>query len=192
MNGEPRLSLGMSGYSTQYAPLVVIGCFVRERGLLAPIFDNVRCARPSHVKCPEGVLVDLWVSMLAGCRSVSQINTMIRPDQVLARAWGRACFHEQSTVARVLDAYRAEETEQLRSGVNAIYREIGQAPHHDWSVSPLMVDIDLTGLPAGRQAEGSTKGYFSGKRGRADGRPAGWVRPTMVKASRRSCIRATP
>ena len=32
----------------------------------------------------------------------------------------------------------------------------------------LTADIDLTGLPASKQAEGSRKGYFSGKKGGVD------------------------
>lgn len=56
----------------------------------------------------EAGLLDLWVSILAGCRSVSHVNTHIRPDLVLAQAWGRPRFHEQSTLARILDDCRAE------------------------------------------------------------------------------------
>jgi len=46
-----------------------------------------------------------------------------------------------------------------------------------------MIDIDLTGLPAGRDAEGSTKGYFSGKRGREVASCVVLERLTMTRAS---------
>ena len=118
-----------------------------------------------HIKEPWQAILDLWISILAGCRSVSQVNTKIRPDHLLAKAWGRDRFHEQSTLARVLDACSVEQVMQLRTGVEAISRWIGQAGQHPWHEKALMVDIDLTGMPAGRKAEGSTKGYFSGKRG---------------------------
>lgn len=60
--------------------------------------------------------------------------------------------------------------EQLRTAINTIYVREGQAMHHDYaSKGLLMLDIDLTGLPASKQAEGSCKGYFSGKTGGADG-----------------------
>lgn len=134
--------------------------------------------------------MDVWVSMLAGCRSVHQVNTKIRPDRLLARTWGRERFCEQSTLARVLDACEAEQVQQLRAGVEAVYRWIGRAPQGKWEVSPLMIDIDLTGLPAGRKAEGSTKGYFSEKKGCVDVNCAALEPPTMTKVSVRCCIQA--
>lgn len=165
MTAIPRIALTALTDTTFCAPLAALGFFVREHDLLRPVVSRLNFTQATHVVCPQSVLLDLWVSILAGCGSVSHINTRIRPDRVLAQAWGRPCFSEQSTVARVLDACQAEQVEQLRSGVTAVYHWIGQAPYHQWHDSPLVVDVDLTGLPAGRTAEGSTKGYFSGKKG---------------------------
>lgn len=173
MTAKPRISLARLENMSLFAPLVALGYYVREQDLLAPIFSRLRFEHPTHVKHPEAALLDLWVSILAGCRSVSHVNTHIRPDEMLARAWGRTRFHEQSSLARVLDVCRDEQVAQLRAGVEGVYRWLGQGPRHIWSATPLLVDIDLTGLPAGRQAEGSTKGYFSGKRGLAAARCAG-------------------
>lgn len=165
MPAKPRIVLTPLGNMTCFAPLVALGFWTREHDLWAPIFSRLRFAHSLHIKHPEQALLDLWVSMLAGCCSVSHVNTQLRPDLVLAQAWGRARFHEQSTLARVLDKCQAEHVAQLRAGVDVVYQWIGQAPHHAWSTEPLILDIDLTGLPAGRQAEGSTRGYFSEKRG---------------------------
>jgi len=165
MTAKPHIVLAPLENMTLFAPLVAPGFWTRERDLWAPIYSRLRFTKRTHIKHPAHALLDLWVSMYAGCRSVSHVNTRIRPDQVLTRSWGRPWFHEQSTLARVLDECQSEQVEQVRAGVNAIYRWIGQAPHHAWSVEPLTLDIDLTGLPAGRQAEGSPTGYFSEKRG---------------------------
>jgi hypothetical protein len=165
MTARPRIVLAPLEDMTPFAPLVALGFWIREQDLLAPVFSRLRFEQPTHIRHPEEALLDLWVSMLAGCRSVSHVNTRIRPDLVLAQAWGRRCFHEQSTLARVLDDCHPEQVAQLRAGVDAVYQWIGQAPHHARSAGPLTIDIDLTGLPAGRQAEGSTKGDFSGKKG---------------------------
>jgi hypothetical protein len=81
----------------------------------------------------------------------------------------------------VLDACGEEQVQQLRAGVNAVYRWIGRAPQGSWSSLPLMIDIDLTGLPAGRTAEGSTKGYFSEKKGHADANCVESEQRTMMK-----------
>jgi hypothetical protein len=155
-----------------FAPLLALGYYVREQDLLAPVFSRLCFEQQTHVKEPEAALLDLWVSILAGCRCVSHVNTHIRPDKKLAEAWGRTRFHEQSSLARVLDVCQERQVAQLRAGVEGVYRWSGQAPRHVWSGTPLLVDIDLTGLPAGRQAEGSTKGYFSGKKGLAAARCA--------------------
>jgi hypothetical protein len=165
MTARPRISLAHLENMTLFAPLVALGYYVREQDLLAPIFSRLQFEQRTHVKHPETAILDLLVSILAGCRSVSHVNTHIRPDKMLAQAWGRTRFHEQSSLARVLDVCQDKQVAQLRTGVEGVYRWLGQGPRHVWSATPLLVDIDLTGFPAGRQAEGSTKGYFSGKRG---------------------------
>jgi hypothetical protein len=167
MTAKPHITLVALEKTTSFAPLVALGFYVREQDLLAPVFSRLKFGSKLHVEHPAMALLDLWVSILAGCRSVSHINTRLRPDRVLAQAWGRSSFHEQSSVARILDSCQAEHVYQLRAGIDSLYRWIGQAPQQVGWVTPLMVDIDLTGLPAGPQAEGSTKGYFSGKKGRA-------------------------
>lgn len=177
----PRLTLVRLEKTTQYAPLAVLGSYIRQYDLLSPILTRVRFTKRLHTETPALALMDIWASILAGCRSISQVNTKIRPENLLAKAWGRERFCEQSTLARVLDACEKDQVEQLREGVESISRWIGQASQHNWEKAPLMIDIDLTGLPAGRDAEGSTKGYFSGKRGRAAVSYVGSEPLTMTK-----------
>lgn len=165
MQSVPKISVVKLEKVTQFAPLVALGFYVRANDLLSPIYSRMQFPEGMHTEEPVEAIIDLWISMLAGCRSVNQINTKIRPDRPLAAAWGRSQFKEQSTVARVLDGCNWEQVEQLRAAVNTLYQWIGQSPQHEWGHAPLMVDIDLTGLPAGRQAEGSVPGYYSGKRG---------------------------
>lgn len=137
---------------------------MREHDLWAPIRHRVHFDRPTHCLNPVNAIYDLWVGILAGCEVVSQVNTTIRADPLLARAWGREQFHEQSTIARVLDACTSLQVRQMREANEAILHWLGQAHRHDFSRSLLRVDIDLSGLPASKRAEGSTKGYFSGRR----------------------------
>jgi hypothetical protein len=188
----PRISLASLEGMSQFAPLVALGFFVREYDLLSPIMSRLAFTQATHTEYPIEALLEVWVSMLAGCRSIWQINPKIRPDLVLAQAWGREQFAEQSTVARVLDVCQAEQVAQLGQGVESIYRWIGQAPHHQWAAAELLVDIDLTGLPAGRKAEGSSPGYFSGKKGHAAGSYVGSGPPLMMKVWPPCCIRAIP
>lgn len=111
------------------------------------------------------ILVEIWLSMLANCRSLVQVNTKLRPETTLAHSWGRKHgFAEQSTMARVLDAMQPKQVEQVRQAVVRISRQIGASQQHDW-LRPLLVDIDLTAMPASARAEGSSKGYFHEKGG---------------------------
>ncbi|HDH09778.1 MAG TPA: hypothetical protein ENF84_02440 [Chloroflexi bacterium] len=160
----PRFTLAPMEHSTCFGPLVALGFFMREHDLWAPIRHRVHFDRPTHCLNPVNAIYDLWVGILAGCEVVSQVNTTIRADPLLARAWGREQFHEQSTIARVLDACTSLQVRQMREANEAILHWLGQAHRHDFSRSLLRVDIDLSGLPASKRAEGSTKGYFSGRR----------------------------
>jgi hypothetical protein len=165
MSAQPVVCLSALKGRTSYAPLVGVGHYVRAHGILAPLLTEVEFTRRASVHAPMETLVDLWLSMLVGCRSVAQVNSKLRPDRTLAVGWGRRHgFAEQSTIARVLDSMCHSQVEQLRQAVTVISRQIGASRQHDWS-SPLLVDIDLTELPAGVQAAGSTKGYFQEKGG---------------------------
>lgn len=189
MSLAPQISVVKLERMTRFAPLVALGFYVREHDLLAPLYSRLEFGQPMHTKEPQEAIVDLWISMLAGCRSVSQINTKIRPDRPLAMAWGRDQFKEQSTIARVLDGCQSEQVQQVREAGASLYRWIGQAPRHP-TTAPLLVDIDLTGLPAGRQAQGSLPGYGSGKRGSVCANYVESAPPPMARVSAPCSIRA--
>lgn len=181
MSKKPLITLAPLEGATQYAPLVGLGFACREQDIFSPIFSRLKFPKGLHTEHPENALMSLFVSMLAGCRSISQINTKIRPDLALANAWGMSRFVEQSTVARVLEQTKQEQREQLRSGIEAIYHWIGQAPRHNWEAS-LLIDIDLTGLPCSAKSEGGSKGYFSEKKAAMDGNYVGLAQPSMMRA----------
>jgi hypothetical protein len=183
------LCSSMSG-ATQFAPLVALGCYVRSLDLFAPLWARLSFPQPTHTVHPQMALLEVWVSLLAGCRSIKQVNSKIRPDEVLAQAWGCSRFAEQSTLARVLDACQVEQVQQFREGSRAIYRWIGAAPRHAWD-HPLLIDIDLTHLPSGVKTQGATKGYASGKKGALGGSYVGWVPPNTMRTSPPCSIRAT-
>ncbi|MCP4935334.1 MAG: hypothetical protein GY927_14320 [bacterium] len=115
---------------------------------------------------PTAKLQDMLVSILAGNNAVSQINTRLRPDVALAAAWDRKQFAEQSNIAKLLDRLTPPHLEQLRQGSQCLFRRYGQTIYHDYRTHWLLLDLDLTGLQASRRAEGSCKGYCSGKRNR--------------------------
>jgi hypothetical protein len=151
---------------TQYVPLAVLGYCLTRTGFLRPVWDEMDWSMKTLKHSPAEKLQDMLVSILAGNTAVCKINTRLRPDLTLASAWQRTQFAEQSTVADTLDALGPEQIAQLRQGSQSLFRQHSQTMRHDFEKQWLMIDIDPTGLPASRHAEGSRKGYFSGRRNR--------------------------
>ena len=148
---------------TSFAPLGVLGyCLTRTR-FLSPVWARLDLPLKTVDHAPQAKLLDLLVSILAGCRAVVQVNTRLRPDIALARAWGRERFAEQSTLARTLDSFTGVQVAQLRHGSEALFRRESRVLRHDFAQDWLWLDIDLTPLPISKQAEGSTKGKFNRK-----------------------------
>lgn len=144
---------------TQYAPLAVLGYCLMRSDVLRPLAEvELKIKTVAHA--PMQKLQDVLVSILANCSSIKQVDLRIRPDLVLAHAWGREQFAQQSTLADTLDAFSAHAVEQLRQATQTIYRQQGRLWRHDFG-NRLVLDIDLTGLPCSPQAQASEKGYFS-------------------------------
>lgn len=54
----------------------------------------------------------------------------------------------------------------MQQALAQIYQKMGRATHHDYTTGPLILDVDLTGLPRSKNYEAATKGYFANsKRG---------------------------
>jgi len=132
-------------------------------GFLRELWAALQLPLKSVDHRPEAKLLDILVSILAGCRAISQVNTRLRPDVALAQAWGRQRFAEQASLARTLDAFGSEQVAQLRVGSEALFRRESLTLRHDWAQDWLWLDIDLTPLPISKHAEQSTKGKFGEK-----------------------------
>ena len=186
-----RIRMVAMPQETGYAPLGVLGYCMSRRDFLAPVFAGLALPMKQVAHAPAAKLLDVVVSILSGCRGITQINTRLRPDVALAQAWGRVRFAEQSTVARTLDAMSEVEVKQLRQGTTALFHRESGVFRHDFGQRWLWLDIDLTPLPISKQAEGSTKGKFAKKTATVGNWPASMPRsitrrsfPTSTLASR--------
>ncbi len=117
---------------------------------------------------PIDKLEQVFVSILGGCETLSEVNTKLKGDLPLAQAGGWARFADQSTLSLTLDALTLMNIEQLRKAAGQIWRDYRGTTTHDWR-GFLWLDYDLSGLPCGKQAESGKKGYFSGKKTSRDG-----------------------
>jgi hypothetical protein len=161
---RPVIQLMAMPNQTNFAPLGVLGYCLTRTNFVWPVLTAVHLPQKAVDHTPASKLLDVLVSILAGCRAVSQVNTRLRPDTALARAWGRTAFAEQSTLARTLDCFSDEQLQQLRQTSAALFRRESQTLRHAFSDAWLWLDLDLTPLPASKHAQASTKGKISPKK----------------------------
>src|SRR6266487_3189948 len=119
---RPVIQLIAMPENTSCAPLGVLGYCLTRTAFLQPVLAPVQLPLKTVQHTPANKLLDVLVSILAGCRAISQVNTCLRPDLALARAWGRTQFADQSTLARTLDRFRDEQVQQLRASSVALFR----------------------------------------------------------------------
>jgi hypothetical protein len=155
------------------ASLVALGFKFQHLQLWLPICNHVTIKQKVRQHTPLEKLLDCFINILAGGTGVVEVNTRVRPDHSVQRAFGRSTCAEQSTISDTLNACTSENAHQLRQAIQIILREHGRSYRHDYEAAWQLLDVDVTGMPAGRQGEGVTKGYFAkqkNRRGRQLGR----------------------
>ena len=162
--------------------MAALGCFLPQRDFFAPLRQHLQLGGKTVLHEPHEKRLDVVVSMLSNWTSLTQINTRLRPDTALAAAWGRERVADQATITRVLEAFTPVSVAQLRTAVERLYVREGRALRPSFAQELRFLDIDLTGLPAGRRAEASTQGYFSGGKTAAGASSPGSVPRSTMKA----------
>ena len=159
-----RITLALSDrVQSRHAPLAAFGYALRRAGVLDPL-EHVELPIKTIEHTPAEKLNEALLLILAGGRSTAQIDLLLRPNPSLAQAWGQTQFAQKSTVADALDAFDESAVRSLRQAFEVMLRAHALALHHDFRTGALWLDADLSGLPASRRAQGSTKGYFAGEK----------------------------
>jgi len=161
---------GFSGH----ASLAAVGLWMQEKGIWKEVETEVQIKQKTIIHSPQEKLKDVLINMLSGGQGIVEINQRVRSDKALQIAFGRKSCADQSVTSTTLNACHEINVEQMQSVLSKIYQEFGQGYHHEYEKKHLLLDIDLTGLLAGKQTEGSSKGYFSGSKN-ARGRQLGRV-----------------
>ncbi|HXZ05256.1 MAG TPA: transposase [Ktedonobacteraceae bacterium] len=156
------------------ASLAAIGIKLRDWKVFEPIEQTVQIAQKTIKDSPTDKLYDAFISILAGAQGLVEINTRLRADAALQRAFGRSRCAEQSVVQDTLNACTAENVEQMERALDTIYRRHSQGSQHDYQADYQILDVDMSGLPCGPKAAFATKGYFAKQRNRR-GRQLGRV-----------------
>jgi hypothetical protein len=167
--------------NTQYAPLAVLSALYQRNSVLDPL-GQVQIPMKIRDFSPADKLNQVFLSILAGCETLSEVTTKLKPERGLAAVWGWERFADQSSLSRTLDVLTLKQIDQLRQSTTTIWLAHNQTRAHDWR-GFLWLDFDLSGLPCSPLAEESQKGYFSGKKTSPD---ASWCGLAPASTGKRS------
>jgi hypothetical protein len=159
---------------TGCASLAAIGMKLTQLKLFEPIRQTVQIAQKTIKDRPTDNLSDALISMLAGAHGLVEINTRLRADRALQRAFGRKRCAEQSLVQQTLDACSAANVAQMEQALDTISRQHSQGYQHDYQASYQVLDVDRSGMPCGPKAAFESLGSFAKQRHRR-GRQLGRV-----------------
>jgi hypothetical protein len=147
-------------YDSAHASLCVLGAYLVRSGFFAPLYERVRIRQKSLQYTPVQKLLMFVVGLLAGAKAVSHIDRTVRLDPALCASFGLPGCAEQSVIADTLNAATAADVEDLYAAVAAIFTQHSQARRHQYHRGLLVLDLDLSPLPASARAEGSERGYM--------------------------------
>lgn len=176
INDTMQLSRGH--YFTTHAALSVIGQQIQRWGLFTEISQHVKIHQKQVRYAPTEKLYHGFVGILAGARSMVELNKQIRSDLGVQKAFGfQTGCAEQSVVQNTLDACSSENVTQMHAALDAIYRKQSAGYQHNYAQQYQLLDTDMSGLVCGPKAAFATKGYFAHRRNRR-GRQLGRVLAT--------------
>ena len=148
--------------NTQFGPMAALLSYYEQQKVLEPLQRVVPAVKKSNFSLASQ-LTQVLLSILTGCEYLSLVNTRLRPERKLAQVYRISRFAHQSTLSRTLDGLSLANLTELEQAIQAICQPCSRTRCHDWR-GFLQLDFDLSGLPCGKQAQGSQKGYFSGKK----------------------------
>ena len=174
--------------NTHYAPLAALSVHYQQNLMLKPL-EGIPIPMKKRDFDVSDKLVQVLLSILAGCETISEVNVRLKPEISLAKVWHWDRFADQSGLSPTLDALTLKQIGQLREATRLIWHSNSLAVRHDWR-GYLWLDFDVSGLPCGKQAEASQKGYFSGKKTSPDANWHGSVPFDTAKPSGLTCTQA--
>ena len=147
-------------YNSAHASLCVLGTYLRRTGFFAPLEAQVQIQQKTLKYTSIQKLEMLLVALLAGAKAVSQTRTTVGVDPALWKAFGLPGCADQSVIAATLDAATEADVAAMQAALGEIFRRYSQTARQDLDKEVLVLDVDLSPLPASRHAEGSTRGYL--------------------------------
>jgi len=151
-------------YDSGHASLCVLGKYLRQISFFEPLERRVHLKQKVLKYPPIQKLEMLFVGLLAGIKAVSHTATTVRVDRALTAAFGLPGCADQSVLADTLDAASDADVADLQAAIAELFDQYSQARRHAFEQELLVLDVDLSPLPASKQAEGSERGYLGRSR----------------------------
>ena len=117
--------------NTQYAPLAVLLADYQTNRTLEPL-ESVQRGMKTRDFSPADKLKQMMVSMLAGCETISEVNTKLDAEVALAAVGQWSHFSDQSNLSRLLDRLTLKQIDQIRSATTGVWRTTSRSGQHDW------------------------------------------------------------
>jgi hypothetical protein len=153
--------------------LAAVGLWMKRKGLWEIMEAHVFIEQKVLRYRPLDKLLCALMNILSGGHGLVEVNTRVRADEGLQKAFGAMGCADQSVISDTLNACTSEHVRQMQEALQEIYRIHSRGYRHDYGQRLQVLDADMSGLPAGREGEGVTKGYFAqvkNRRGRQLGR----------------------
>jgi len=147
-------------YESAHASLCLLGTYLRQIDFFEPIERRVHLHQKVLKYTAVQKLEMLFVGFLAGVKAVSHTSTTVRVDTALTTAFGLPGCADQSVIADTLDAATQADVADLSAAIADLFGRYSQARQHPFEKDLLVLDVDLSPLPASKHAEGSERGYM--------------------------------
>jgi hypothetical protein len=106
-------------YSSR-ASLGAIGLYLRKQKIWDAVAAQVKIRQKTIRHSPMDKMCDAFMNILAGGQGIVEVNTRLRSDRALQRAFGRSGCADQSGVSHTLNACDEQNVEQLRQALQGI------------------------------------------------------------------------
>jgi hypothetical protein len=143
--------------------LCLLGQKCQDEKLLEPLHKFIKIKQKTVQYSPIDKLTDALLAILLDCDVLSQVSTKLAQQVAVLKAFGREHCADQSTIQRTLSSCTSENVKELQQALSHIFATNSRTRRHKFGKNkpPLILDIDLTGLPCSKHYEASSKGYFA-------------------------------
>lgn len=151
--------------------LIPCGLYAQKIGLFEVFEKHLKIDMKKVRYSPIDKVIELFVSIIAGCPDNKTINNRLVPDRLSASAWNLEKFADQSQINILLHRVNKENLQQLEETYQEIFAAHSLAARYPKN-KILTVDLDMTGLavsPTSTTYEGAEFGHMDKKTGKSKG-----------------------